>query len=304
MTARYLVGEVPGGLGTADGLAGELVEDGRRQVDGVAIAAHALVDDGGGGGLAGALALDGDGAAAVGVAVGLLAHEGVREGDDVLRVGRRNAARAQAGVVVGDVAGAGAALGALAAAAAAAGAGRSGGDGCRSSRRRRGRLRSWGRRGRLSRRRRGRRSRRLDRCRWCRSSAGLDDGRGSDGRGDGGRALEELRRALGRRRGLRVRVRGRGLAAGRRGELSIARDPVGGGGVYNLGDIVDVGDPDDVVLTLLVVVRGVLVLVSDGSRDQEGGSEDCGLHDADDEGSFLFLMAWNLKCEYAYVLVE
>lgn len=75
----------------------------------------------------------------------------------------------------------------------------------------------------------------------------------------------------------------RGLASGRRGERGAGRDPDGGGEAYDLGDIVDVADPDNVVLTLLVVVRGVLVLVGDGSGGQEGGSEDCGLHDDDDD---------------------
>lgn len=127
-----LVREVPGGGGAADGLAVQLVEHTRGQIDGVVVAAHALVDDGGSGGLASRFARDRDGAATVGVAVGLLAHEAVGEGNDLVGICGGDAAGAQPGVVVGDVSCAGAALRALATrAGAGAGAGRRG--------------RSWGR---------------------------------------------------------------------------------------------------------------------------------------------------------------
>lgn len=282
-----LVGEVPRGGGAADGLAGEVVEDGRGQVDGVAIAAHALVDDGGSGGLAGALAGDGDGTSAVGVAVGLLTHERVRECNDVIAIAGGDTARAEPSVVVGDVSSAGATLRALSARAGAT----SGAwwRGRRSSGRRGRRL--WrgrdgggrGREGSLSWRRRRRRvgsvsgGRACGRRRGRRGAGGRDDdGGSSDGLGGLGLGLEELRRAVGGLGGLRVRV------GGRHGDLGAGRDPVGGGEAYDLGDIVDVGDPDDVVLAL-VVVTGVLVLVGEGSRGQEGSSKDCGLHDDDDD---------------------
>ena len=74
------------------------------------MAAHTLVDDLCGGGLSGCNALDGDGLAAVGVAVGLGAHEADGESDDVLAVTVVGpAAGTETGLVVGDVSLAGAA---------------------------------------------------------------------------------------------------------------------------------------------------------------------------------------------------
>ena len=62
------------GSGAADGLAVKLIESAMRQIDGVAGAAHALVDDSSGGGLARRVTRDGDSAATVRVAIGLLTH--------------------------------------------------------------------------------------------------------------------------------------------------------------------------------------------------------------------------------------
>lgn len=66
---------------------GELAEELLREVDASIDAAHALVADDGEGGVAGGRVVDGDSLAAVGVAVGLGAHEVVGEGDLVLCVG-------------------------------------------------------------------------------------------------------------------------------------------------------------------------------------------------------------------------
>lgn len=67
--------EPPVGSGTSHGEVIELQEGGIGEIDGVSGAAHALVDDSGGGRLAGCLALDRDRLAAVRVAVGLSSHE-------------------------------------------------------------------------------------------------------------------------------------------------------------------------------------------------------------------------------------
>lgn len=62
----------------------ELEEGGLGHVDGLGLAAHALVADGANNFLA--VGADGDGLTAHGVAVGLGAHEEVRKGDNVVRV--------------------------------------------------------------------------------------------------------------------------------------------------------------------------------------------------------------------------
>lgn len=92
--------ERPGDFNTAEVLAGQLGEDGGRDVDGVGRAAHALVEDLGRGRLA--AVVDFDGLAANVTAVGRVLLGG--QGDD--RVGRRagRAAGPQAGGVEGHVA--------------------------------------------------------------------------------------------------------------------------------------------------------------------------------------------------------
>lgn len=66
--------EPPLGGSTSDREIIEVEERGVGEIDGIAYAAHALVDDFRGGGLAGCSALDCDHLAAVWVAVGLCAH--------------------------------------------------------------------------------------------------------------------------------------------------------------------------------------------------------------------------------------
>ena len=89
-------------------------EGGVREIDSVARAAHALVDDGGGGGLTGCLALNCDRLAAVWVAIGLSAHQFMGKSNDLLSVSVvGSSARAKTGSVVGDVASARAARGAF-----------------------------------------------------------------------------------------------------------------------------------------------------------------------------------------------
>ena len=94
--------EPPGSSGTTDIELGELEERCVGEIDRVAFAAHALVDDGRSGGLA--ALLDGDGFSAVWVAVGLGAHQTDWESDDLVDaaiVGLSTGA--EAGFVVGDV---------------------------------------------------------------------------------------------------------------------------------------------------------------------------------------------------------
>lgn len=92
LSSSDLVGEVPGSGGAAHGLGIELVEDGGGQINRVALAAHALISDGSGSSLAGRVTLDGDGAATVGVAVGLGSHHAVGKGNDLVGVGGRGTA--------------------------------------------------------------------------------------------------------------------------------------------------------------------------------------------------------------------
>lgn len=99
--------ERPGdGLTTAVEAAEELKEDLLGDVNVVGSAAHALVLDGGSGGLA--ATVDGDGLAAHGVAVGLGAHETDSDGDNagaLVLAAVVLTARAEADGVVGDVTG-------------------------------------------------------------------------------------------------------------------------------------------------------------------------------------------------------
>ena len=71
--------------------------------------------------------------------------------------------------------------------------------------------------------------------------------------------MEELRSRTGARGS-----RGGGSHRGTR------RDIEGGGQINDLGDIVDVRDPDDGGITLVVAL--VLVLVGEGGRGQERGN--------------------------------
>ena len=91
------------------------VQEGRvGEIDSVANAAHALVDDSGGGLLAGCLALNCDRLAAVWVTVRLSAHQLMGKGNDVLGVSvAGRSARTKTGSVVGDVASARATRGAF-----------------------------------------------------------------------------------------------------------------------------------------------------------------------------------------------
>jgi hypothetical protein len=85
--AEDLVAEVPGGTGSAYGLVGQSTEGGGGQIDGVTIAAIALVDNFCGGGLAAGVGLDGDHPAAVRVVIGFSSHELKGKGNDALAIG-------------------------------------------------------------------------------------------------------------------------------------------------------------------------------------------------------------------------
>jgi hypothetical protein len=93
--------ELPLDRGAADIEGSKLVEDGGRDVDGVLSTAHALVDNGGSGGLA--VESDADGLA---TGVGAVVLE-VRQSDNSVRLAVGTAARTEAGSVVGHVARAG-----------------------------------------------------------------------------------------------------------------------------------------------------------------------------------------------------
>ncbi|KFY44189.1 hypothetical protein V494_01590, partial [Pseudogymnoascus sp. VKM F-4513 (FW-928)] len=98
----------------------ETAERSSGEIEIASNAAHALIHDGSLDSLS--TVLDGDGLAAEGVSVALLAHELVGERDDVVgRSVRGLAARAESGLVEGDVARAGGAGGALPVGGAAAG---------------------------------------------------------------------------------------------------------------------------------------------------------------------------------------
>lgn len=245
------------GLATGAEVAPELLVDLLADINVVHLAARALVADGSLDGLA--VAVDGDGLAALGVAVGLGTHEAGGQGNNVLRVVLARVvltASAEADSVVSDVA-------RLVAAAAAARAGSAGGSlglGARGSGRRRRR-----RRGGSSGRSRGRRRR------SSRGSAGGRRRRRSGGRGllrllGGGRGrLEELGvRGMGDDNG---RVGGRDRLAG--------GDPDGGAGVDDLGHVLDLGNPldlgdgDDIAR-----VDGV----GGSDREEGGGGDSKGLH--------------------------
>ncbi|KFY16487.1 hypothetical protein V491_05331, partial [Pseudogymnoascus sp. VKM F-3775] len=113
LTDRQDAIEVPASGGTADALCdSKLLERNVGEVEITANAAHALIDNGSLD--SGAVVLDGDGLAAVGVGVAKLSHEPVGERDDVIGVAVVGiAACTESSLVEGDVARAGRAGAAL-----------------------------------------------------------------------------------------------------------------------------------------------------------------------------------------------
>lgn len=299
VVARRLV-EVPVSSGTADALCdSKAIKGSVGEIEIASDAAHALIDNGSLDGLA--LVVDGDGLSAEGVSVALLAHELVRERDDL--VGRSVgglAAGAEPGLVEGDVARAGGAGGALAVGGATAGGG-GGGGGASDGRDDRGRggyggggdLRGsdagWG--GGNDRGRRGHR-RDLDGGGLWGGGGGLRRRWGRDGgRGLGRGGLVE---DAGRDGGLGLAGDGGRGGAGHGGGDGVALlvDPDGGLEHDGLGDIDDVGDDG--------VTAGVSVVVAVGLRGNSGeehGSDgdkavlhDCGV------GVFVFWFLCVLVC--------